>query len=100
MTPDGLIVRVSKFDPKEAMDRRAAAVTIRRISIMAGIDTTAAAAVGMALRPTEVPILGDRWHAVDAGCADDRYRSPGPVACLAGRSGTTALSYNDPQWLA
>jgi len=55
MTVDGLIACVSKFGPKETMDRLAVAVTRRGISIMARIDqATAAAAVGMKLRPTEV----------------------------------------------
>ena len=60
MTADGLIARVSKFGPKETMDRLAAAVTTRGISIMARIDhAAAAAAVGMELRPTELLIFGN-----------------------------------------
>src|SRR6516162_398502 len=60
MIADGLVACVSKFGPKETMDRLAAAVTTRGISIMARIDhAAAAAAVGMELRPTEVLIFGN-----------------------------------------
>jgi uncharacterized protein (DUF302 family) len=60
MTPDGLIVWVSKFGPMETVDRLAAAVTTRGISIVARIDyAVAAAAIGMELRPTEVLIFGN-----------------------------------------
>jgi uncharacterized protein (DUF302 family) len=57
MTSSGLVTCISKFGPKETMDRLAAAVTTRGISIMARIDHAAAAAeIGMELRPTEVLI--------------------------------------------
>src|SRR5215469_4303412 len=60
MTVGGLIACVSKSGPKETMDRLAAAVTSRGISITARIDhAAAAAAVGMELRPTEVLIFGN-----------------------------------------
>ena len=48
MTADGLIACVSKFGSKETVDRLAAAITTRGISIMARIDhAAAAAAIGM-----------------------------------------------------
>lgn len=60
MTADGSIACVSKFGPKETVDRLAAAITTRGISIMARIDhAAAAAAIGMELRPTEVLIFGN-----------------------------------------
>ena len=63
MTPNGLVICISSFGPKETMDRLAA-VTTRGISIMARIDHAAAAsAVGMELRPTEVLIFAIRGQA-------------------------------------
>ena len=60
MTAHGLIAGTSKFGPKETVDRLAAAITSRGISIMTHIDHAAAAiGVGMELRPTEVLIFGN-----------------------------------------
>ena len=60
MTPSGLVACISRFGPKETIDRLAAAATTRGISIMARIDhAAAAAAIGMELRPTEVLIFGN-----------------------------------------
>ena len=52
MTADGLIACVSKIGPRETMDRFAAAVTTRGISIMARVDhAAAAAAIGIGCDP-------------------------------------------------
>ena len=60
MTPSGLVTCISSFGPKETMDRLAAALTTRGISIMSRIDhAAAAAAMGMELRPTEVLVFGN-----------------------------------------
>jgi uncharacterized protein (DUF302 family) len=103
MTPDGLIACVSKFGPKETMDRLAAAVTTRGISIMARIDhAAAAAAIGMELRPTEVLIFGNPragtplMQAVQTVGID----LPLNVPVWQEGDGMTWLAYNDPQWLA
>ena len=103
MTPDGLIARVSKFGPKETMDRLAAAVTTRGISIMARIDhAAAAAAVGMALGPTEVLIFGNPRAGTPLMQAVQAIGIDLPLKALVWQDecGTTWLSYNDPQWLA
>ena len=103
MTPDGLIACVSKFGPKETMDRLAAAVTTRGISIMARIDHAAAvAAIGMELRPTEVLIFGNPragtplMQAVQTVGID----LPLNVPVWQEGDGMTWLAYNDPQRLA
>ena len=103
MTPDGLIACVSKFGPKETMDRLAAAVTTRGISIMARIDhAAAAAAIGMELRPTEVLIFGNPragtplMQAVQTVGID----LPLNVPVWQEGDGMTWLAYNDPQRLA
>jgi uncharacterized protein (DUF302 family) len=103
MTADGLIVCVSKFGPKETMDRLAAAVTSRGISIMARIDhAAAAAAVGMELRPTEVLIFGNPQAGTPLMQAVQTIGIDLPLKALVWQDESTStwLAYNDPQWLA
>jgi uncharacterized protein (DUF302 family) len=103
MTADGLIACVSKFGPKETMDRLAAAVTTRGISIMARIDhAAAAAAIGMELRPTEVLIFGNPRAGTPLMQAVQTIGIDLPLKVLVWQdeAGTTWLAYNDPQWLA
>ena len=103
MTVDGLIACISKFGPKETMDRLAAAVTSRGISIMARIDhAAAAAAVGMELRPTEVLIFGNPQAGTPLMQAVQTIGIDLPLKALVWQdeSGSTWLAYNDPQWLA
>jgi uncharacterized protein (DUF302 family) len=103
MTIDGLIACVSKFGPKETMDRLAAAVTSRGISIMGRIDHTAAAAVvGMELRPTEVLIFGNPQAGTPLMQAVQTIGIDLPLKALVWQdeAGITWLAYNDPRWLA
>ena len=103
MTADGLIACVSKFGPKETMDRLAAAVTTRGISIMARIDhAAAAAAIGMELRPTEVLIYGNPRAGTPLMQAVQTVGIHLPLKALVwhDEGGTTRLAYNDSQWLA
>ena len=103
MTSDGLIVCVSKFGPKETMDRLASAITTRGMSIMARIDHAAAAAtIGMELRPTEVLVFGNPragtplMQAVQTVGIDLPLKAP----VWQDEGGKTWLAYNDPRWLA
>jgi uncharacterized protein (DUF302 family) len=103
MTADGLIACVSRFGPKETMDRLAAAVTSRGISIMARIDhAAAAAAVGMELRPTEVLIFGNPQAGTPLMLAVQTIGIDLPLKALVweDEAGITWLAYNDPQCLA
>jgi uncharacterized protein (DUF302 family) len=103
MTPDGLIACVSKFGPRETMDRLAAVVTSRGISIMARIDhAAAAAAIGMELRPTEVLIFGNPRAGTPLMQAVQTVGIDLPLKVLVWQEGDgmTWLAYNDPQWLA
>jgi uncharacterized protein (DUF302 family) len=103
MTPDGLVTCISSFGPKETMDRLAAAVTTRGISIMARIDhAVAAAAIGMELRPTEVLIFGNPRAGTPLMQAVQTISIDLPLKALVWQDegGTTWLAYNDPQWLA
>ena len=84
------------------MDRLAAAVTTRGISIMARIDHAAAtAAIGMELPPTEVLIFGNPragaplMQAVQTIGIDLPLKAP----VWQDDSGTTWLGYNDAEWL-
>jgi uncharacterized protein (DUF302 family) len=85
------------------MDRLAAAVTTRGISIMARIDhAVAAAAIGMELRPTEVLIFGNPRAGTPLMQAVQTVGIDLPLKALVWQdeNGTTWLAYNDPQWLA
>jgi len=60
MAIDGLTTIKSGLRPKDTMDRLAAEVTSRGMSVFARIDHAAgAASIGMPLRPTEVLIFGN-----------------------------------------
>ena len=103
MTPNGLVICISSFGPKETMDRLAAAVTTRGISIMARIDhAVAAAAIGMELRPTEVLIFGNPRAGTPLLQAVQTVGIDLPLKVLVWQDedGTTLLAYNDPRWLA
>jgi uncharacterized protein (DUF302 family) len=103
MTPEGLIVRASRHDPKETMDRLAAAVTARGAAVVARIDHAAAAAtVGLALAPTEVLIFGNPRAGTPLMQAAQTIGIDLPLKALVWRdaSGATSVGYNDPHWLA
>jgi uncharacterized protein (DUF302 family) len=103
VTADGLVTCISSFGPKETMDRLAAAVTTRGISIMARIDhAAAAAAIGMELRPTEVLIFGNPRAGTPLMQAVQTVGIDLPLKALVWQDegGRTWLAYNDPQWLA
>ena len=83
MTVDGLIACVSKFGPKETMDRLAAAV-------------------GIELRPTEVLIFGNARAGKPLMQAVQTVGIDLPLKALVWQDdgGRTWLAYNDPRWLA
>jgi uncharacterized protein (DUF302 family) len=103
MNADGLIACVSEFGPTETADRLAVALTSRGISLIARIDhAAAAAAIGMALRPTEVLIFGNPRAGTPLMQAVPSVGIDLPLKALVWQdeSGTTWLAYNDPRWLA
>jgi uncharacterized protein (DUF302 family) len=103
MTPQGLTTRPSDYDPKETMDRLAAAVTKRGAAILARVDhAAAAAAVGLTLRPTEVLIFGNPRAGTPLMQAAQTIGIDLPLRALVWRdeAGRTWLGYNDPAWLA
>ena len=102
MKPDGLTMRSSHFGPRETMDRLAAAVEARGMTVHARIDHAAgAAAIGMALPPTELLLFGSAR--VDTSLMQST-RTVGidlPLHALVWQdeAGDTCLTYGDPQWL-
>jgi uncharacterized protein (DUF302 family) len=60
MAADGLTTIPSSYGPKDTMNRLAAAVKAKGMTIFARIDHAAgASAAGLSLRPTEVLIFGN-----------------------------------------
>ena len=103
MTPEGMTARPSNHGPKATMDRVAAAVTSRGMTVLARIDHAAAAAkVGLELRPTEVLIFGNPKAGTPLMQAVQTIGIDLPLKALVWQdaAGQTWLAYNDPQWLA
>jgi len=103
MAADGLITIPSSFGPKETMDRLAAEVAARGMTIFARIDHAAGAAqVGMPLRPTEVLIFGNARGGTPLMQSEQTIGIDLPLKVLVyeDASGKVWLSYNDPHWLA
>lgn len=103
MTPEGFIVRASRHDAKETMDRLAAAVAKRGATVVARVDhAAAAAAVGLALAPTDVLIFGNPKAGTPLMQAAQTIGVDLPLKALVWRdaSGATFVGYNDPRWLA
>ncbi len=103
MTPEGFIVRASRHEPKATMDRLVAAVTARGAAVAARLDhAAAAAAVGLALPPTEVLVFGNPRAGTPLMQAAQTIGVDLPLRALVWRdaSGATFVGYNDPRWLA
>jgi uncharacterized protein (DUF302 family) len=103
MMPDGLTTLASRDDPKQTMDKLAAAVTQHGMAILARIDhAAAAAAVGLPLRPVEVLIFGNPRAGTALMQAAPTMGIDLPLKALVWQdeAGKTWLSYNDPAWLA
>jgi uncharacterized protein (DUF302 family) len=103
MGPDGLATHQSRHGPKETMDCLAAAVTEHGMTVLARIDhAAAAAAAGLALRPTEVLIFGNPRAGTPLMQAAQTIGIDLPLKALVWQdeAGKTWLTYNDPTWLA
>ena len=85
------------------MDRLAAAVTDRGMTVLARIDHAAAAAkVGMELRATEVLIFGNPKAGTPLMQMAQTMGIDLPLRALVWQddNGKTLLAYNNPKWLA
>jgi uncharacterized protein (DUF302 family) len=99
---EGLTTIISKFDPKETMDRLEAEVRARRLTVFARIDHAAGAAeVGLTLRPTELIIFGNARGGTPLMQASQTAGIDLPLKALVWQdaAGKTWLSYNEPSWI-
>ncbi len=103
MSAEGLTVLQSRFGARETMDRLAAAVTAKGMSVFARIDHAGgAAAVGMALRPTELLVFGNARGGTPLMQTDQAIGIDLPLKALVyeDAAGNAWLAYNDPHFLA
>jgi uncharacterized protein (DUF302 family) len=103
MPDNGLVTVVSAHNARETMERLLAALKAHNMTVFARIDHAAgAAAVGLALRATEVVLFGNPKGGT--ALMQDRQTAgidlPLKVLVWEDEAGTTQLSYNDPQWIA
>ena len=103
MAPEGLITTASAHDPAATMEKLAAAIAAKGMTVLARIDHAGAAAkVGLSLRPTEVVIFGNPRAGTGLMQAAQTIGIDLPLKALIwlDEAGKTQLSYNDPEWLA
>jgi uncharacterized protein (DUF302 family) len=103
MAADGLITLRSSYTPKETVNRLETEVKAKGLAVFARIDHAAGAAeVGLSLRPTELLIFGNAKGGTPFMQAVQTIGIDLPLKALVWQdaSGTTWLSYNDPNWLA
>jgi uncharacterized protein (DUF302 family) len=103
MAADGLFTLPSRTGPKETMDRLAAAVRDKGMTIFARIDHAAGATeAGLALSPTELLIFGNAKGGTPLMQLTQTIGIDLPLKALVWQdsAGRTWLSYNDPLWLA
>ena len=102
MSADGLVTLQSSFGPKETMDRFEAEVRARGMTVFSHIDHAAgAAAVGMALRPTDLLIFGAAKGGTPLMQSMQTIGIDLPLKALVWQdeAGKTFLSYNDPAYI-
>jgi uncharacterized protein (DUF302 family) len=103
MAADGLTTLSSSHGPKDTMDRLAAEIAARGMTVFARVDHAAGAAeAGLPLRPTELLIFGNAKGGTPLMQSEQTIGIDLPLKALVWQdaSGRTWLSYNDPSWLA
>jgi uncharacterized protein (DUF302 family) len=103
MAADGLITLRSKHGPQETMARLEAEVKAKGMTVFARVDHAAgAAAVGLPLSPTDLLIFGAAKGGTPLMQSIQTIGIDLPLKALVWQdaSGTTWLSYNDPDWVA
>jgi uncharacterized protein (DUF302 family) len=103
MAAEGLTTLSSSQGPKDTVDRLAAEITARGMTVFARVDHAAGAAeAGLPLRPTELLIFGNAKGGTPLMQSDQTIGIDLPLKALVWQdaSGRTWLSYNDPGWLA
>jgi len=100
---DGLTTLPSAHSVEETVDRLAAAVTAKGLTVFARIDHAKGAHdVGLELRPTELLILGNARGGTPLMQAQQTAGIDLPLKALAWEDagGKVWLAYNDPEWIA
>jgi uncharacterized protein (DUF302 family) len=100
---EGLTTIVSRFGPKETMDRLEAEIRAKGMTVFARIDHAAGAAeAGLELRPTELIIFGNARGGTPLMQASQTAGIDLPLKALVWQdtAGKTWLSYNEPSWIA
>jgi uncharacterized protein (DUF302 family) len=103
MAAEGLVRILSNFGPEETMNRLEAEVRRRGLTVFAHVDHAAgAAAVGLALRATELLVFGNAKGGTPLMEIVQSIGIDLPLKALVlqDETGSTWLSYNDPGWLA
>jgi uncharacterized protein (DUF302 family) len=103
MAPEGFTSIQSAFGPKETGDRLDAEIKAKGMTVFARIDHAAgAAAVDLALRPTEVLIFGNARGGTPLMQVEQTAGIDLPLKALIWQdeAGATWLSYNAPAWIA
>ncbi len=103
MADEGLITIASRFTVKDTIDRLAATVTSKGMTVFARVDHGGgAAAVGMPLRPTELLIFGNARGGTPLMQANQAVGIDLPLKALAWEDadGKVWVTSNDPVWVA
>ena len=103
MTDNGLITVPSVRGVKDTIDRLAADVKTKGLTVFARIDHAAGAKdVGLPLRPTQLLIFGNAKAGTLLMQSQQSIGIDLPLKVLAWEdaAGKVWLSYNDPAWLA
>ena len=103
MTDNGLITIASAHGVKDTIDRLAAAVKSKGLTVFARIDHAAGAQdAGLALRPMQLLIFGNAKGGTPLMQSQQTIGIDLPLKALAfeDAAGAVWLTYNDPAWLA
>jgi uncharacterized protein (DUF302 family) len=103
MSDDGLITIASRFAVRETIDRLAAMVTSKGMTVFGRVDHDVnAAQVNMSLRPTELLIFGNANGGTPLMQATQTVGIDLPLKALAWEdaNGKVWITTSDPAWLA
>lgn len=102
MATEGLVTLESRYSAVDTLERLAAEIGKRGLTIFARIDHAAGAqSAGMSLRPTEVLLFGSPAAGTPLMQADQTIGIDLPLKLLVweGADGKARVTYNDPLWL-
>jgi uncharacterized protein (DUF302 family) len=103
MAENGFVAIPSRHSVKDTIDRLAADIAAKGMTVFARVDHAAgAAAAGLTLRPTELLIFGNAKGGTPLMQAQQTIGIDLPLKALAWEdsAGKVWLAYNDPAWLA